>query len=155
GYLSSAEDLVKFGSAHLRAGRLTPASLDLLFTSMRTLDGKETGYGVGWYINRDEQGHRVVSHTGSAVGGSSILFVDRDSKVVFAMCLNISGTAEVGQMLSPIWSDIPNWLDDTIKPVHYTKTQRQILRLEEQRRQALLRHDVQALDHLLADDYAE
>ena len=34
-------------------------------------------------------------------------------------------------------------------------SQRQILRLEEQRRQALLRHDVQALDHLLADDYAE
>src|SRR5437764_946272 len=73
GYLSTAEDLVRFSSAHLKPDRLTPASLDLLFTSMRTRDGKETGYGVGWYIGRDERGHRVVSHAGSAVGGSAIL----------------------------------------------------------------------------------
>ena len=62
GVLSTAEDLVKFGSAHLKAGRLTPASLDLLYTSMKTADGKETGYGAGW----DIQG-RKVGHSGSAV----------------------------------------------------------------------------------------
>src|SRR5438067_1535037 len=155
GYLSTAEDLVRFGSAHLKLDRLRPASLDLLFTSMRTRDGKETGYGVGWYIGRDERGHRVVSHAGSAVGGSAILSVDRDSKIVFAMCLNVSGTLEVGEMLSPVWSEIPKLFDDDKNPPLISKTEQQILELEEQRRKAILQGDAQALDRLLADDYVE
>jgi serine beta-lactamase-like protein LACTB len=155
GYLSTAEDLVRFGSAHLNTERLGSAALNLLFTSMRTRDGSETGYGLGWYTNRDERGHRVVSHTGSAVGGSAILVVDRDSKVVFAMCLNVSGTPQVGAMLSPVWSEIPKLFDEAIKPTHLSKVQRQILELEEQRRQALLRSDADALNLLMADDYSE
>jgi len=107
GMLSTAEDLVRFGSAHLRPGTLSSRGLDLLFTSMRTRDGRETGYGAGWYVGRDGWGHRTASHAGSAVGGSSILVVDRDRGVVFAMCLNVSGTDAVGGALSPVWSEIP------------------------------------------------
>lgn len=47
GFLSSAEDLVRFGSALLGPGFLQQVSLDLLFTSQRTKDGQPTGYGVG------------------------------------------------------------------------------------------------------------
>ncbi len=155
GILSTAEDLVRFGSAHLNPGRLTPASFDLLFTSMRTRGGKETGYGLGWYIGQDELKHRIVSHPGSAVGGSAILVVDRDSKIVFAMCLNISGTPKVGNMLSPVWSEIPNLFDNTKNPKNIGKLEGQILQLEEQRRQALLQRDIQILDRLVADDYVE
>jgi len=83
----------------------------LLFTSMNTADGKPTGYGVGWYVGRDSAGHEVVSHSGSAVGGSSILSVDRGSGVVFAMCVNLSGTPDVGETLSPLWQEIPRIFD--------------------------------------------
>jgi len=107
GYLSTAEDLVTFGSAHLRPGRLDSRSLDLLFMSMRTTDGKETGYGAGWYVASDSAGHRVFSHTGSAIGGSTILTVDSGTGVVFAMCVNLSGTPDVGELLSPVWKEIP------------------------------------------------
>jgi CubicO group peptidase (beta-lactamase class C family) len=155
GILSTAEDLARFGSAHLTPGRLTPGSLDLLFTSMRQRDGKETGYGLGWYVGQDQLKHRVVSHTGSAVGGSAILLIDRDSRIVFAMCLNISGTDEVGNMLSPVWSEIPSLFDDIKNPNHFGKVERQILRLEEQRRRALLQSNIGALDTLVADDYVE
>lgn len=155
GILSTAEDLARFGSAHLKPGRLTPASFDLLFTSMQTRDGKKTGYGLGWYIGQDEQKHRVVSHAGSAVGGSSVLVVDRDSKVVFAMCLNISGTSEVGSMLGPVWSEIPILFDNIKNPKNVNKIEGQILQLEEQLRKALLQKDMQTLDRLVADDYVE
>jgi serine beta-lactamase-like protein LACTB, mitochondrial len=43
GFLSSAEDLARFGSALLQPGFLKPESLRLLFTSQKTSDGKETG----------------------------------------------------------------------------------------------------------------
>lgn len=41
GFLSSAEDLVRFGSAMLQRGFLKPESLRLLFTPQKTVDGKE------------------------------------------------------------------------------------------------------------------
>ncbi|PYP07451.1 MAG: serine hydrolase, partial [Gemmatimonadetes bacterium] len=46
GFVSTAEDLVKFGSALLEPGLLQPETLDLLFTSQRTSAGEQTGYGV-------------------------------------------------------------------------------------------------------------
>ncbi|HEY6060571.1 MAG TPA: serine hydrolase [Gemmatimonadales bacterium] len=108
GVLSTAEDLVKFGAAHLSPGRLSQRSIDLLFTSMHTATGAETGYGVGWYVGRDGWGHRVAYHAGSAIGGSADLVLDRDRRVVFAMCLNLSGSDEVGNMLSPVWAELPH-----------------------------------------------
>lgn len=108
GVLSTAEDLVKFGSAHLTAGRLTQQSMELLFTSMRTTTRAETGYGIGWYVGRDGWGHRIAYHAGSAIGGSANLVLDRDRRVVFAMCLNLSGTDAVGGMLSPVWAELPH-----------------------------------------------
>ena len=51
GFLSNAEDLVRFGSALLRPGFLSEKSLRLLFTSQKTIAGQETGYGIGWFIH--------------------------------------------------------------------------------------------------------
>ena len=50
GFVSTAEDLVKFGSALLEPGFLKPETLDLLFTSQRTSAGEETGYGIGFFV---------------------------------------------------------------------------------------------------------
>ncbi|MGH7939729.1 MAG: serine hydrolase domain-containing protein, partial [Limisphaerales bacterium] len=49
GYLSTAEDMAAFGSAHLRPGFLKSESLRLLFTPHKTSDGKPTPYGIGWF----------------------------------------------------------------------------------------------------------
>src|SRR6266704_2168158 len=48
GFVSTAEDLVKFGSAMLQPGFLKAETLELLFTSQHTSGGEETGYGIGW-----------------------------------------------------------------------------------------------------------
>lgn len=90
GFLSTPEDLVRFGSAHLQPGFLTRASLDALFTSQKTSDGKATSYGIGWMIRRDRQGHRMWIHTGGSVGGTSILLIEPDSRVVLALTANCS-----------------------------------------------------------------
>ena len=90
GFLSTAEDLVRFGSAHLAPGHLPAASLDLLFTSQRTNTGQETGYGVGWFLRTDGRGHRVAYHGGGSVGGTTAFLVDRDAGIVFALTSNLT-----------------------------------------------------------------
>jgi serine beta-lactamase-like protein LACTB len=90
GFLSTAEDLVRFGSALLGAGFLKGATLELLFTPQHTTAGEATPYGIGWFVAKDSLGHRYVYHGGGSVGGTTAFGVDRDSRVVFALVANLS-----------------------------------------------------------------
>src|SRR5881296_85644 len=90
GFVSTAEDLVKFGSAMLRPGFLKAGTLELLFTSQKTRAGEPTGYGIGWFVGTNSLGHRWVFHGGSSVGGTTAFGVDRDSRVVVAITSNLS-----------------------------------------------------------------
>lgn len=94
GILSTAEDLVRFGSAHLKPGFLKAETLDSLFTSQRTSDGKETSVGIGWRIGTDTAGRRIVHHAGSIAGGRAVIVVYRDSGVVVALLSNLSDTPQ-------------------------------------------------------------
>ncbi|MGH7607565.1 MAG: serine hydrolase domain-containing protein [Gemmatimonadales bacterium] len=89
GFLSTAEDLTRFGSAFLEPGHLEAATLELLFTPQRTTSGAATPYGIGWYIGSDTLDHRYVYHGGGSVGGTTAFGVDRDSRVVFALVTNL------------------------------------------------------------------
>ena len=55
---------------------------------MRTPAGEATNYELGWSIRLDSLGHRVVAHLGGAIGGTSLVQVDRDSRIVVAICTN-------------------------------------------------------------------
>jgi len=90
GFLSTAEDLVKFGSAHLSPGYLKAATLELLFTPQHTTSGEATPYGIGWFIATDTLGHRYAYHGGGSVGGTTAFGVDRDSRVVIALVTNLT-----------------------------------------------------------------
>ncbi|MCX6951660.1 MAG: serine hydrolase [Verrucomicrobia bacterium] len=90
GYLSTPEDLVRFGSALLQPGFLKAESLALLFTPQKTSDGKPTTYGIGWVIGRDAHGHRLYLHTGGSVGGTSILILHPETRTVVALVCNHS-----------------------------------------------------------------
>ena len=91
GFLSTPEDLVRFGSAHLEPGFLEAETLETFFTSLRLDDGEKTNYGVGWFIRPNERGERVVYHTGGSVGGTTVLYVNRDRGLVVAAVANIGG----------------------------------------------------------------
>jgi CubicO group peptidase (beta-lactamase class C family) len=88
GFLSTAEDLVRFGSALLQPGFLKAESLALMFTSQKTKAGEETGYGMGWNVHRSQSGRRVYEHVGGAAGGSASLIVYPDSRLVVALVAN-------------------------------------------------------------------
>ena len=104
GFLSTAEDLVKFGSALLEPGFLKAATLELLFTSQKTTAGEPTGYGVGWFVATDGRGHRWVSHGGSSVGGTTAFGVDRDSRIVIAITSNLTGAPlEAGKEIQALF----------------------------------------------------
>ncbi len=87
GFLSTPEDLLIFANAHLSGGILEPETVELLWTSQRTNDGEETGYGIGWNV-RDVVGWRLVYHTGSSVGGNCSLVIVPSAGVVVAQTTN-------------------------------------------------------------------
>ncbi|MGH9736519.1 MAG: serine hydrolase domain-containing protein [Candidatus Acidiferrales bacterium] len=90
GFLSTSEDLVRFGSALLRPGFLPQSSLRLLFTSQKTTSGQQTGYGMGWFIQKSQSGQRIYQHSGGSVGGTSQLIIYPDTGVVVALLTNLS-----------------------------------------------------------------
>ncbi len=91
GFLSTAEDLVRFGSAMLQPGILNAQSLKTMLTSQKTTAGVETGYGIGWGVQKTASGELIYEHSGGAVGGTSQLIVYPESGVVVAVIANLSG----------------------------------------------------------------
>ncbi len=88
GYLSTASDLVRYGSAYLSPGFLKPETVRMMWTSQRTRGGEETGYGIGWFVGNVD-GRRQVWHTGGAVGGSTILLIWPDARLVVSILTNL------------------------------------------------------------------
>jgi CubicO group peptidase (beta-lactamase class C family) len=91
GFLSNAEDLVRFGAAHYESGFLKEDTLRTIFTSQKTSDGKETGTGWAWRIGKDKAGRDYYYHPGENVGGRSYLWMYPKEKVVIAMLHNLTG----------------------------------------------------------------
>ena len=91
GFLSTAEDLVRFGFAHLNSDLLKPETIKLLWTSQKTNSGEETGYGIGWRIETDDQGRPRVGHGGGSVGGSTAFVIYPEQRIVVVLITNMSG----------------------------------------------------------------
>jgi CubicO group peptidase (beta-lactamase class C family) len=102
GFLSTPEDLVRFGWAIANAQLLKPETVTLFTTSQRTNDGKETGYGMGWGVSTDAKGRRRIEHGGGSVGGASGLVVYPAQRVVVAMIVNTDGIPDRDQLMQSI-----------------------------------------------------
>ena len=87
GLLSTAEDLARFALT-LQSGRLLSLRrVQEMWIQQSTLDGKGTGYGLGWMIH-DHNGIKAVAHTGEEPGASTILYLMPDDGVSFAILAN-------------------------------------------------------------------
>ena len=102
GFLSTPEDLVRFGWAMIDGQLLRPETVRLLTTSQRTNDGKETGYGMGWGVSTDERGRRHFGHGGGSVGGASRLVIFPDQRVVIAVVINTDGIPDADKFVRRI-----------------------------------------------------
>ena len=90
GFLSTTEDVLAFADAHLDDDFLTEASRKLLFTEQKTRDGEGVGYGLGWFIRTREDGRRLLSHSGGSVGGTSLMVMEPESRVVVVGLINLT-----------------------------------------------------------------
>ena len=91
GFLSTTEDVLRFANAHLRDDYLSKASRKMLFTEQRTDAGEGVGYGFGWFIQQDDAGRRLLSHAGGSVGGTSLMIMQPETRVVVAGLINLTG----------------------------------------------------------------
>jgi serine beta-lactamase-like protein LACTB len=91
GMMSTADDLIRFGTAHLQPGFLKADTLGLLFTSQRTAGGTETGVGIGWQLSRDTDGRVNVHHNGNMQGCRALILIYPNEGLVIAMLTNLGG----------------------------------------------------------------
>ena len=89
GWVSTPSDLVRFGSALVK-GFLKDDTKKIWWRSQTTSDGKETGYGIGFFVGKDFNGRTMVSHGGGSVGGTTAWVMFPDDGVVVAMNVNMS-----------------------------------------------------------------
>ncbi len=89
GFLSTAVDLARFGSALLKPGFLKQDTLTMIFFRQQTSAGKNTKYGLGWFIHDSGDGtERQFEHSGGVAGSSSWLVIYPDQGVVIAWTQN-------------------------------------------------------------------
>ncbi len=104
GFLSTPEDMIRFGAAHLEAGFFREETLALFFTPVRLSDGGIGGYGFGWRV--DSADPDLVSHTGGSVGGDTILLMHRGTGWMVAAVGNLgdAGMRDLGRPLIELFS---------------------------------------------------
>lgn len=93
GFLSTAEDLARFGSAHIAANGknfLKPETLELLFTPRSPKTGGGLfGYGLGWMSARDLHLRRVHFNFGASSGGTAVLAIYPKYRLSVAVVANL------------------------------------------------------------------
>jgi serine beta-lactamase-like protein LACTB, mitochondrial len=88
GFVSTSEDVARFGSRFVGGSFVSPATVRTFLTSQRTRSGRATGYGLGWEVRPSPLGV-FAGHTGNAVGGTAALLVHLQSGVAFALTTNL------------------------------------------------------------------
>lgn len=114
GFLSTAEDMARFAIAVQSGVLVKPETLKLMWTNQKTRDGKETGYGYGWYIggrpNRATPGTTTagaavkpapsaelsVSHGGVQAGFTADLWLLPEKKFAVVILTNLEGGGRLG-----------------------------------------------------------
>jgi len=90
GFLASAEDLVRFGMAHLTEDLLKAKTIEEFTTAQTLSDGSTTNYGIGWQTGEDEEGHAYFGHSGGSVGGITQLVIFPEQGIVVGMVTNVN-----------------------------------------------------------------
>jgi CubicO group peptidase (beta-lactamase class C family) len=88
GFLSTSDDLVRFGQAHLSDTLLSRQTIDLMWRSQKTSAGEETGYGIGWFIAKDKAKRRIIRHSGGSIGGTTELRIYPDHDLIVVVITN-------------------------------------------------------------------
>jgi len=98
GFISTSEDLVKFGNAMLQNTLFSEEVKQQLVSPQKLKNGEKTEYGMGFFSGIDEYGRPYYGHGGGSVGGCSNLIIYPEEKMVVAVITNDT-RAKVGKEL--------------------------------------------------------
>lgn len=90
GFLSSASDVVKFGTFHLSGAFMKKSTLEEWTKAQQTADGQSTNYGIGWNSRTDDKGRKSYGHGGGSVGGTSMLRIYPEEQLIVVTLINLS-----------------------------------------------------------------
>ena len=88
GYLSTSDDIARFGNAILFSELLKEEIVNELITSQKLTNGELTGYGIGWSSGTNEFERNYYGHGGGSVGGSCNLIIFPEEKLVISALTN-------------------------------------------------------------------
>jgi D-alanyl-D-alanine carboxypeptidase len=99
-----ASDLALWNISLMNRSLLAPASYDEMFREVKLKDGSGTHYGLGVFVG-EQDGHRVVSHSGEVSGFVSQNTVFPDDKVAVTVLTNedaSSAAAALAKKIEPV-----------------------------------------------------
>ena len=107
GFLSTSEDLIKFGNEIISPKIVSEDALSQIITSQRLKTGEITGYGIGFSVEASKNGTPKYYHTGGGVGASTILIVYPKESLVMTVLTNTTGITmtEFGKELERVFID--------------------------------------------------
>ncbi|WP_298496899.1 serine hydrolase [uncultured Algibacter sp.] len=107
GFLSTSEDLIKFGEEIISPKTVTKNALANMVTSQKLKSGKITGYGIGFSVEHTKNNTYKYYHTGGGVGASTILLIYPKEEIVISVLTNKSGVSmeAFGKALETIFVD--------------------------------------------------
>jgi CubicO group peptidase (beta-lactamase class C family) len=90
-FVSTAEDMARFGVGLMRGTVVQPASFRAMITPLQDDSGRVTTYGMGLGVSRDSAGTLRVGHSGSAIGGRAAIQILPELGVVAVILSNVEG----------------------------------------------------------------
>lgn len=93
GFLSTSEDLIKFGEEIISHTTVSKEALSEMITSQKLKSQKITGYGIGFSVECTKNNTHKYYHTGGGVGASTILLIYPKESIVISVLTNKSGVS--------------------------------------------------------------
>jgi serine beta-lactamase-like protein LACTB, mitochondrial len=92
GFCSTVIDLARFAIAVQTAALVKQGTLEQMWTRQKTLDGKETSYGLGWGLS-ERNGLKEIQHGGAQQRVTTNLYMIPEKGLAVALMVNIEGAS--------------------------------------------------------------
>ncbi|ABF40002.1 beta-lactamase [Candidatus Koribacter versatilis Ellin345] len=93
GLISDVTDMSEFMIAMMQHTIVSQSTVDLMWTPVKTSDGKTSGYGLGFGTG-DLHGWKTISHTGGQKGTSTIIYMVPEKQFGVVILTNLEGQGD-------------------------------------------------------------